>query len=80
MKPAGDKDNQNLVMSLDEFIATSYVPFCDDFGPMNLGTVHEFCELLLDRVNHRHDRSIIIQTTTETRFLTNAIFLLVPSW
>jgi cell division cycle 14 len=61
---------------LDDFIMSSYVSFCDDFGPMNLGTLYEFC-LVLDEVLSQHqDRPIAMQTKSESRSFTNAVFLL----
>eukprot|EP00961_Rhodomonas_salina_P262986 3554036-Rhodomonas_salina.2 len=29
-----------------------YTPFCRDFGPVNLGVVHRFCQYMRDKLNH----------------------------
>jgi hypothetical protein len=36
-----------------------YEPFCADFGPVNLGILHQFCQMMQERMNderlsHRH--------------------------
>jgi cell division cycle 14 len=61
---------------VENFLNSSYIPFCDDFGPMNLGTLHEFCEILDGELNHQEDRPIAMQTMSESRSLTNSVFLL----
>jgi hypothetical protein len=61
---------------LDNFIMSSYVSFCDDFGPMNLGTLHEFCQILDNELSHHHERPVAMQTISESRSITNAVFLL----
>ncbi|EKX55481.1 hypothetical protein GUITHDRAFT_62784, partial [Guillardia theta CCMP2712] len=56
----------------------SYIPFCDDFGPLNLGTVYKFCrtmEGLLQRPDWlRH--KLIYFCPLHPRVCTNAAFLL----
>ncbi len=54
-----------------------YHCFCDDFGPMNLGMVFRFCQL----VNARLDQcsplcSIVLVSETDPKKLTNSTFLL----
>jgi cell division cycle 14 len=60
---------------LETFFMASYVPFSDDFGPMNLGTVHEFCENMIHKLNAYNKLAIIIQVSSNTSF-TNAVFLI----
>jgi hypothetical protein len=54
----------------------TYKPFCDDFGPMNLGSVCEFCMLMVDKIRNRTDRPISMITLSSKRNITNAVFLL----
>ena len=65
-----------VLLNLDEFITSSYVAFHDDFGPMNLGTVHEFCDLLDQELEMHLDGSIGVQSCPNSRNQTNAVFLL----
>ena len=51
-----------------------YIGFCDDFGPMNLASLHHFCtsvdaQLKLDA------RPLVMQTRSDRKTLTNAVFL-----
>ena len=55
-----------------------YMPFCADFGPLNLGTTHQICKqlrVLLSRPTLQ-DSKIIFYTSHEPSDITNAIFLL----
>ena len=47
-------DSAYLIISAED-ILSPYIPFCDDFGPMNLGTVHEFCCHLEDQIIKNQD-------------------------
>jgi protein-tyrosine phosphatase len=55
-----------------------YAPFCDDFGPFNLGMTHHFCQVLKDLLCQRRldNTKICYYTSTGQNDLTNAIFLL----
>ena len=66
-------------LSLDHFISSSYVPFHDDFGPMNLGAVHAFCEILTLEIQKNQDQRILIHASSDRRSFTNAVFLLGAS-
>jgi cell division cycle 14 len=74
--PQDIEDNLCLVLNFDNLISSSYVPFCDDFGPMNLATVHEFCEILTSERDKNQDRPIVVQSSCDARSLTNTTFLL----
>jgi cell division cycle 14 len=63
------------VFSIDDSILSSYVPFCDDFGPMNLGTVYSFCEIVDVEIQGHSNQNVIMQTSSDSRSLTNAVFL-----
>ena len=54
----------------------AYHPFCDDFGPMNLATVHEFCEILHAKLDANQDDAILVQSSRYCQSFTNAVFLL----
>ena len=70
-----DKQVKNfLFFTLDERIL--YQPFCQDFGPMNLGAVHTFCESLRIRLEQSLHRQLALVTTPDEIDITNAAFLL----
>jgi cell division cycle 14 len=71
-----DALRQFCIFDVDELIRTSYEPFYDDFGPMHLGTISDFCESLEDELDERADRHVIVLTSNGRRILTNAVFLL----
>jgi len=56
----------------------SYIPFCADFGPFNLGVMHRACEVIKDllRTPRLAHAKIVCFTSTETADITNAMFLL----
>jgi cell division cycle 14 len=53
----------------------SYVGFCDDFGPMNLGTVYRFCKVVDCEIEMSNDKETALVTNLQPRDLTNAVFL-----
>ena len=62
-----------------------YRPFCADFGPINLGMTHHFCEVLQELlVSPEHQKTKIVyycppsaNDTIQTKNdITNAIYLL----
>ena len=53
----------------------TYVPFCDDFGPMNLFSVERFIELLETELEKNPDGSIVYCVDSNIRNITNAAFL-----
>jgi cell division cycle 14 len=53
-----------------------YRGFCDDFGPMSLGSTFEFFKILDSQIRENPGRSIVLLSKLETRALTNAVFLL----
>jgi cell division cycle 14 len=64
-------------LRIEDLLSTAYIPFCDDFGPMNLGAVHQFCSSM-DRelCAAAGDDQIILQPGSGNRQFTNAVFLL----
>ena len=52
-----------------------YVGFCDDFGPLNLGAVHNFCTIV-DNQLKLSSRSVVMKTIPEQKAITNAVFLI----
>ena len=54
----------------------SYRPFCDDFGPLNLGSIHRFCTWLDSLIDSNKDRRIVVWNEPTKQGLTNACFLL----
>ena len=49
-----------------------YTAYCDDFGPMNLGTVYRFCE---DVDKKLEDGPVVIHTSPRPEDVTNSLFL-----
>jgi hypothetical protein len=62
-----------ISFSTDE--AFLYYPFCDDFGPLNLGNVHRFCEEFADILSKSH-RPLLLCTRDDPRYTNNSAFLL----
>jgi cell division cycle 14 len=54
----------------------TYQGFCDDFGPMSLGTVYRFCDMLGQYLQNSDDMPVMILSSSESIPLTNAVFLL----
>ena len=52
-----------------------YYPFCDDFGPLNLGNIYRFCEELADILSKSH-RPLLLYTCDDPRYTNNSAFLL----
>ena len=71
-----DERRQHILVPVDDFISSSYVPFYDDFGPVNLSTVHKFCELLDNELLHCEGKSVAVHTSHGNRNFTNTVFLL----
>jgi len=55
-----------------------YEPFCGDFGPVNLGVVHDFCGKIRERMEDpRLRRTMLVYYSEEDpNFFTNTVFLL----
>jgi len=69
-----DRDTYYFSSELHE----AYEPFCDDFGPVSLATVFEFCMLIHDKLSDDRISGRLICYYAEKRvdFRTNAAFLL----
>ena len=61
----------------DEWI--QYYPFCDDFGPMNIGSVVRFIERLEREIHASADCKIVYQVENGKRALTNSGMLAFDS-
>ena len=59
-----------------EFVLPRYVPFCEDFGPVNLACTFRFCEIVRREANAERPKNVVVVSDTDSRFLTNAVFLL----
>ena len=53
-----------------------YIPFCDDFGPMNMACIADFISQLDDKLNANSSSRLIYTVDNSKRSLTNAVFLL----
>jgi hypothetical protein len=49
-----------------------YVPFCDDFGPMNLSCGLQFVDILEQMTADFPDHTLVFCVESETRKMTNA--------
>jgi cell division cycle 14 len=52
-----------------------YTAFEDDFGPMNLGKMYQFCEII-DQKLKQTDLLVALVSPSDSKDLTNAVFLL----
>jgi cell division cycle 14 len=53
-----------------------YSAFADDFGPMNLGCVHQFCSLVDELLSQQGIQPIALRCESNKRSVTNSAFLL----
>ena len=74
MNPSNERSDNFVYIRIDENI--SYFGFADDFGPMSLGSIFEFCELL-DSCGREHPNDpIAVVSLPDAKSLTNATFLI----
>ena len=52
-----------------------YVSFANDFGPLNLGSVHTFCEILETKRDQHPGQNLALQCKSDPRSVTNTVFL-----
>jgi len=67
----------NLVGSRSD-LQERYEPYCADFGPVNLGVVHRFCEMLHERIQDPRlgSRHLVYYTDENPLVRSNTAFLL----
>jgi cell division cycle 14 len=53
-----------------------YVSYHDDFGPMSLASVHQFCQKLDGALKKCVNKSIAVRSLSDSRSVTNSIFLI----
>ena len=53
-----------------------YTPFAEDFGPVSLASVFEFCRDLRKLIEENPTRLVAVVTKSDVKSLTNSIFLL----
>ena len=71
-----EDDSKPDVLHFDLESLVEYVSFADDFGPLNLGSVHTFCESLAIKVSEHPNEMVVVQCRNNERSVTNAVFLL----
>ena len=54
----------------------SYFPFCDDFGPMNLGQAFKFIDVIEEKKSTFPNHKLLYYCEQDQRSMTNAVFLL----
>jgi hypothetical protein len=52
-----------------------YVGFTDDFGPMNLGTVFQYCSILDEQLSLHPGQKLLIVSLPGPQTFTNSVFL-----
>jgi cell division cycle 14 len=68
-----NESSEFVYLSVNQFVG--YIGFADDFGPMNLGSIFQFCELLSDTLKTNPSMPVALKTSTDRRDITNAVFL-----
>ena len=63
-----------LVLRVEDHVA--YFSFCDDFGPMNLGNIFQFCNLVDEYLQQKEENLLAVIPSEGAQSLTNAVFLL----
>ena len=71
---AGQLQEHQTVYLRIESVA-QYEPFCDDFGPMNLGSIHKFCTTLRSYLKTYTTEDIVICSEPSDEAETNACLL-----
>ena len=54
----------------------SYIPFCDDFGPMNLASIYRFCSALDSHILAHPRSDVVVLSSVNRQAITNAAFLI----
>ena len=54
----------------------SYIGFADDFGPMSMGSIYQFCNLLDKELERFPGEKVVMVTSLDRQTVTNAVFLL----
>ena len=61
-------------LCVDTLVA--YTPFCEDFGPVNLASVHRFCCAVVRLHQTDTAREVVLLSTPNNQAITNAAFLI----
>ena len=69
-------DQTSTSFILLEKVLPRYVPFCEDFGPVNLASIFRFCQLIQHKTSDQPSRHVVVVSSPLKRSLTNAVFLL----
>ena len=72
--PWFEMDSEFQYFSIDGVV--SYIGFADDFGPMSMASIYQFCEILDAQLEQFVGKNIALLTLREPQTVTNAIFLL----
>ena len=68
--------SQNAAFLILDTILPKYVPFCQDFGPMNLACTFRFCQIVLKATRSDLSQSVVVVSDPDVKSMTNAVFLL----
>ena len=69
-------DQTSTSFILFENVLPSYIPFCEDFGPVNLASTFRFCQIIKEETNDDPEKQIVVVYNPDRKYLTNAVFLL----
>ena len=69
------KDTDAYFLNIED-VLPKYIPFCEDFGPMNLACIFRFCQIIREKSNADPANQVVVVTSPDRKSLTNAIFLL----
>ena len=69
-------ENTNVYFLKIEDFLPKYIPFCEDFGPMNLACTFRFCRIIQEQSNADPAKQVVVVANPARKSLTNAIFLL----
>jgi len=71
-------DADSRIFYFSSHIHESYMPFCADFGPINLSGVIQFCEFVDEKINDPRlkKRPLVYYCSTDKQQMTNMAFLM----
>jgi hypothetical protein len=72
--PFDDSEQKMTRINVDS--VSTYDSFCDDFGPMNLGSIYKFCCALDNHMDAESSQKIVVCSKPDRESKTNACFLI----
>ena len=79
----GNKESDHLDPAQEKIVSYinvedqfRYFGFCDDFGPLCIATVVEFCNTLNSHLEIDPEQQVVVVASSKVQSLTNSVFLL----